>query len=72
MGAGARKGRGGRPVANPAEGPKDKLVTMRVTQETHRRLHEAAAAKGLSLTEWLVGLGLRAAERLERAQKKGP
>lgn len=47
-------------------------MTMRVTQETHRRLHEAAAAKGLSLTEWLVGLGLRAAERLERAQKKGP
>lgn len=69
MGAGTKKGR---PVANPDEGPKDKKVIMRVTKDTHRRLHEAAAVEGLSLTEWLVGLGLRAAERVERAKKRAP
>ncbi len=55
----------GRPKKNPAE-VKSKTIPLRVTPETHERLHEAAASKGLGLTEWLVGLGLRAADRLNR------
>ena len=73
MGAGGKtKKRVGRPVSNPDEGAKTKAIVMRTTPTTHDKLHEAAAAAGLSLSEWLIGLGLRAAERQHRAaQKKG-
>lgn len=68
MGPRAKKPQMGRPVANPAEGVKSKLITMRTTPETHHKLHQAAAAKGLSLSEWLIGLGLRAAERARKRE----
>jgi predicted HicB family RNase H-like nuclease len=60
---GKKPKRPGRPAANPAEGVKSKVITMRTTPETHERLRAAADAKGLSLTEWLIGLGLRAAAK---------
>jgi predicted HicB family RNase H-like nuclease len=62
----------GRPVANAEEGVKSMVITMRTTPRTHQKLHEAAAAQGLSLTEWLVGLGVRAAERQRKADLSRP
>ena len=69
VGTRSKKKRQGRPVANPDEGVKSKMITMRTTPETHEKLCEGATFKGLSLSEWLIGLGLRAAERQHRAAR---
>ena len=54
----------------PAEGVKDKVITMRTTARTHARLKVAAAAEGRSLSAWLIGLGLEAAGPQARTARK--
>lgn len=38
----------------PARKPKTKMIGVRVTEAEHRRLHEIAEQRGLSLTELLL------------------
>ena len=53
----------GRPPDNPEEGPRTRVINVRVTPTTHELLHRAAGAAGVPLSKWLLSLGVRAAKR---------
>ena len=43
-------------------GRKDSSLYMRISSSNKRKLQEAARKQNMSLTDWLISLGLQAAE----------
>ncbi len=51
----------------PADLRKEEIVRIRLTAEQKKALSEAATKMGLGLSSWLLNLGLREVQKLEKA-----
>ena len=52
-------------MGRPNRGRMEKLLTIRVSAEEQRRVHEAAARAGVTVADWARGLLLADAARTE-------
>ncbi len=51
----------------PAELRKDEVIRVRVSAEQKKALTDAATGVGLGVSSWLLSLGLREVQKLEKA-----
>lgn len=51
----------------PAELRKDEVIRVRVSAEQKKALTDAATSVGLGVSSWLLSLGLREVQKLEKA-----